>query len=159
MKLFRIRWKEAVALLLIGLWWGIPALRIWQADRLVDELCARNGGFNVYEPVLLSADEPDPFSQFEATGEGAAQVTAKYGRVRKTRTLRGKPDPVDGAALVILEDRYQIVRSSDKRLLGEVIAYTRKGGDPVGPWDWPSHSCPKQAEDGLEKRIFRKPRA
>lgn len=75
MKLFRNRWMEATALVLIALWWGVPALRVWKADRLVDEL------------------------------------------------------------------------------------YTRKGGDPVAPWHSAPHSCPRQAEEGLEKRIFRQARS
>lgn len=155
MKLSRNRWMEAAALVLIALWWGLPALRTWKADRLVDDLCARNGGFNVYEPVLLTEGEPDPFMQSDSSTEGAA----KYYRVRKTRTVRGEPDAVDATALLILQDHYQIIRSEDKKLLGEAIAYTRKGGDPVGPWHSSPHSCPRQVEEGLEKRIFRKPRA
>lgn len=159
MKLFRNRWMEATALVLIALWWGVPALQVWKADRLVDELCARNGGFNVYEPILHSEGEPDQVTQSEASGEGTAQIADKYYRVRKTRTVRGEPDTVDAASLVIVQDLYQVYRSSDKKLLGEAIAYTRKGGDPVAPWHSTPHSCPRQAEDGLEKRIFRKSRS
>lgn len=158
MKLFRSRWKEVAALVLIGLWWGVPALRIWKADRLVDELCARNGGFNVYEPIQLPEVESGQVTQSGAPGDGAGQITDKYYRVRKTRTVRGEPDAVDAAAPVILHDLYQIYRRSDKKLLGEAIAYTRKGGDPVGPWHSTPHSCPRQADEGLEKRVFRKAR-
>src|SRR5690242_9906847 len=78
MKLVRIRWKEAAALLLIGLWWGIPALLVWKADRLVDDLCAANGGFNVYEPVLLSGNDPDPLKASAASDEGGEPITATY---------------------------------------------------------------------------------
>ncbi|OWW18908.1 hypothetical protein [Noviherbaspirillum denitrificans] len=154
MKLARNRWTEVAALALLGLWWGVPAIRIWQADRMVDELCAKDGGFTIHEQVQLSDDEPEQAVPSAALDASVMQVTDKYYRTRKTRYISG--DSNSPESLAIIQDRYRLYRSSDRKLLGEAIAYMRTGGDPVGPWRSSPHSCPQHADQGLAKRIFRK---
>lgn len=125
------------------LWWGVPKYRQASADALVRERCAKDGGIRVYELVRLPGDR---FNE--------------YGEVR-VRELDGREKNVDffytvddrwivreGAGIGDLDVRrihYRLLRARDNKLIGESIHYSRRGGDPIGPWHPSSFNCPENS--------------
>jgi len=121
-------------------------------DQQVRELCATDGGIKVYETVVLSADKFDARGMvvfYNPTLEENS-LGPEYIYKRMTEDLKtGKPD--------LRRTHYQIFRRADKKILGETVLYSRRGGDMPGPWHDSHFSCPDPNEAGsvvLIKRIF-----
>jgi hypothetical protein len=62
---------------------------------------------------------------------------------------KGNPD--------MYQSHYQLYRVADSKLLGELIKYSRRGGDVPGPWHLSSFGCLEEIGfNDLEKQIFYK---
>lgn len=137
--------------LLIGLWWGVPHYRMWRADAMVKELCAKDGGVKVYETVTLPPDKFDKSGQitFEYLSKGEDALGPDY------LFRRGEQYIVESYPK-IWRHHTQIFRRSDGKLLGDGVSYHRSGGDPLGPWEHSFFSCPDAVNMNIEGAIFKK---
>jgi hypothetical protein len=134
-----------VALLSLTGLFGCTAER----DRLDEEvrrLCALDGGIKVHETVVLPAARFDKFGSVRVPDSRYAKPTDEYYYERETEILvRGNPD--------LLRFHTKLVRSSDKRVLGEAVSYVRRGGDIPGPWHPSSFSCPQDVR--IAGKVFK----
>jgi hypothetical protein len=146
---------------LIGLWWGVPTYRKAKADLMVKELCAKEGGNKIYEIVRLP---PDRFGQ---------QGNVVFFGNKNLPPLKEKATPHDEFyftyektwivldagfnSLAIWRSHHKLYRAIDDKLLAESVAYSRRGGDPMGPWHPSSFGCPLDADIVyLQKKTFLK---
>jgi hypothetical protein len=117
-------------------------------DQQVKELCAKDGGIRVYETVKLPPEKFD-----------------KYGVVRIPSRRDAKPDDEYFYDWNILyykkgnpemwRSHFILYRANDRRILGEAIGYSRRGGDLPGPWHASSFGCPLNAGlPVLKQRVF-----
>lgn len=145
--------------LLIGLWWGVPTYRKERADAMVRELCAKDGGIKVYETVKLPADRFDSY--------GNVKFGTRWGPPLKQLAKRGDDffytwettwiiPETSIAALAVWRSHQKLFREADQKLLGEAISYSRRGGDPIGPWHPSSFGCPPNTTNALERQVFQK---
>lgn len=121
-------------------------------DQQVKELCAKDGGIKVYETVKLPPERFDQWGlikPYDPTKKEDA-LGSDYIFKREIHYYRsGNPE--------MSREKFQVLRKSDGKLLGETIIYGRGGGDMPGPWHDSSFSCPKPLEAGsnmLLKSIF-----
>lgn len=139
----------ALICFVVLIWAGIPEYEKAQADTLVRELCAKDGGMHVYEVVKL------PASRFESHG----LVTFPGPRLLPRSERYMKPDdeffstydrttivPAAGFHPEVWRNHHKLFRTADRKLLGEGISYARRGGDPIGPWHPSSFLCPSNAD-------------
>jgi hypothetical protein len=117
-------------------------------DAQVKELCAKDGGINVYETVKLAPDKLDQFGAVRIPSKQDAKPSDEYYFERDTTYLRtGNPE--------MWRSCHRIIRRSDGKLLGESIHYARRGGDMPGPWHDSSFGCPDiRTQPSLENSIF-----
>lgn len=145
--------------LLIGLWWGIPTYRKANANAMVRELCAKDGGVKVYETVKLPVERFDkygnvmfgsrlgpPLKQLAKEGDDFFYTWEKTWIIPETSV----------GALTVWRDHQKLFRATDQKLLGESISYSRRGGDPIGPWHPSSFGCPPNTSNTLERQVFQK---
>lgn len=150
---FRLTVWGAVAIaVLFVIWWGVPTFNKWRADRLVDELCAKDGGVKVYETVTLAKEQFNQWGQFEVRDEKHVKAGDEYYSIWKITNIKGKQESSNIGSMAVYRSHFSIYRTSDKKLLGESISYARRGGDPVGPWHPSSYSCRRSLS--LESQIF-----
>ncbi len=120
-------------------------------DREVDRLCAIDGGVHVYETVKLPkenfGDDGTPSVQFRRSissfgdrekdslykSDLSVDLLAERRQIELLRTY-----------MTLKKFRRFVTRLSDGKVLGEVITYSRGGGDFFGPWPGSSYECPKQ---------------
>ena len=151
----RMKLFGAIAgVVLIVLWWGVPTFNKWRADRLVDELCAKDGGVRVYETVTLLADRFNNLGQPQVPDKKYAKTTDEYFSTWLTTDIRGNSNTTDYNALVVIRNEHNYFRSTDEKLLGRLVTYGRRGGDPIGPWHPSHYSCPD--ETNPLGKIFKK---
>ena len=119
-------------------------------DREVKRLCAIDGGIKVYETVKLPAERFDQNGQIRVPAKWLAEPGDEYYYESSTYYLKqGNPD--------MDQSHYKLYRVADSKLLGELIRYSRRGGDIPGPWHPSSFGCPKETGiNDLEKQIFTK---
>lgn len=135
-------------LLVVGFYEGRKAY--W--DSQVREMCEKDGGVRAYEAVRLPAAEYDQLqrSNWTLPNQLQAQVTDPYFYVAETERLR-KSDPT------IVRMHTRIFRRADGKVLGEIVRFSRGGGDLPGPWHPTSFTCPDPlAGPYLESSIFQK---
>lgn len=156
MKLTKRLWLVIAAITLFLLWWGVPTFNKWRADKLVDELCAKDGGIKVYETVTLPKERFNRWGQFEVREQRVMKPDDEYYYIWKTADIKGHSGTADINVLLISKSHFSMYRTSDKKLLGEAISYGRRGGDPMGPWMPSSHLCPAHSQNELSKQIFLK---
>jgi hypothetical protein len=111
-------------------------------DEQVRELCAKDGGIKVYETVRLPAEKFDKWGMvtFYDPSKGDKALGEDYIFRQDIHYYRkGNPE--------MSRRRYQVLRMSDWKVLGEAIVYGRGGGDLPGPWHESSFHCP-DAIDG-----------
>lgn len=137
-----------------SVWLGIPAFNKWRADKLVDELCAKDGGIKVYETVTLPKQRFNQWGQFEVSSERYVKSGEQYYLAHETTDIEGKSASTNIGALAVFKQHFKIFRIADKKLLGDATIYARTGGDSIGPWHPSSHSCPKNPN--LEAAVFLK---
>jgi hypothetical protein len=76
---------RAAIVLFFLFWQGLPAYNIWQADKLVDELCAKDGGIKVYETVTLPKERFNQWGQFLVLDRSVMNQNDEYYIVWKKR--------------------------------------------------------------------------
>lgn len=118
-------------------------------DAEVRQLCALDGGIKIYETVKLSPDKFDHYGNVNIPSKNDMNESDEYYYVREITYLK-KGDPEMWRTHVI------IIRRKDEKVLGELIRYTRRGGDIPGPWHPSSFVCPdiEKTSPSLEKSIF-----
>lgn len=154
MKITRNAWIAIVGAALCGLWWGVPTFNQRQADKLVDELCSKDGGIRVYEFVSLPKARFNQWGQFHVFEKRAMRPRDDYYTVWKTEDLIGNHNSYDVGKLTVYRHHFLMYRTADKKILGESVGYTRRGGDPIGYWMPSAYSCPKDIDNELSKQIF-----
>lgn len=133
-------------------WWGIPTIKKWQADKLVDELCTQNGGNKIYEVVRLSADNFDLNGQAVLPpSEKHIQKNDNYYYDFSIKNIIGNSNGPHINDLVIWRSETKIVRVTDKKVMATLISYTRRGGDPIGPWHPSYYTC---QNNGFPSSVF-----
>lgn len=148
---------RVVIVLFLLLWLGIPTFNKWRADRLVDTLCAKDGGVKVYETVTLPKERFNQWGRFHVDDKDFVKPNDEYYTVLKITNIKGRHESSDIAALAISQDHLTLYRAKDGKVLGESISYSRRGGDAIGPWMPSSHSCPNWLQnDDLIKQTFLK---
>jgi hypothetical protein len=140
----------ALALATVGLT-GCPLAQKAELDREVDRLCAIDGGVHVYEVVRLSKENFGPdgevFPQYRRSS------TEPYGP--KYRSVLKKDVLVSGDP-TLTRTVWQVVRQEDMKVLGEVVYYSRAGGDLPGPSAPSGRTCPSPSVDlNVERRVFK----
>lgn len=122
-------------------------------DAEVRRLCAIDGGIKVYETVKLPAERFDQFGEIRIPSKRDSKSTDEFYYEWDVRYLKeGKPE--DGEP-DLSRSHFKIYRTAEKMLVGESVAYSRRGGDLPGPWH-PSHfTCPSDSGlSVLAKRVF-----
>lgn len=121
-------------------------------DREVDRLCSIDGGVHIYETVKLPKENVGPdgdvFPQYRGLSSDKGGLGPRY-ESRFANELLVAGDPA------MQRIRNQIVRLSDKKVLGELIVYRRSGGDLPGPWEPSRYSCPAGPIFNLERHVFK----
>lgn len=124
-------------------WWGIPASNKWQADKLVDGLCAKDGGIKVYETVKLSPERFSEFGEILIPLKKDAKSTDEYFFTSETTWIIPEGNQVRD--LDLRRDHDKLFRAQDGRLLAESVGYSRRGGDPASPAHPSYYACPQHA--------------
>jgi hypothetical protein len=157
-----IRKRSLISLLifaiLFGLWWGVPTYRKARADAMVRELCAKDGGIKVYETVKLAADR---FDEYGNPTFGSGRMPSPKRNMKPSDEYFYTWDTTwiipetSVAALAVWRNHQRLFKVADGKLMGEAISYSRRGGDPIGPWH-PSHfGCPPNADITMVvRRVF-----
>lgn len=118
------------------------------ADAEVRRLCEIDGGIKVYETVKLPAERFNKYGQIRIPYKEIAKEGDEY-YYESSRDFIRKGNPE------MWRSHYKIYRSSDGRLLGESVSYSRRGGDVPGPWHSSSFGCPEKGGTGdLMMQIF-----
>lgn len=118
------------------------------ADAKVRELCEKDGGIKVYEMVKLPTERFNEYGQIRIPHKETAKPEDEYYYDSSRISIRkGNPE--------IWQSHYKVYRRLGHKLLGEVIRYSRSGGDIPGPWHPSSFGCPEDADFvNLKKQIF-----
>lgn len=117
-------------------------------DQQVKELCAKDGGVRVYETVRLPPNRFNQWGQpnfYRPTQKENALGPDYIYKWERQYFRRGEP-VLSPDELAAARDWIQIIRKSDKKVLGEVVRYYRAGGDLPGPWMPSSYECPSAKE-------------
>jgi len=143
----------SVAVIIILFWWGIPTIRKWKADRMVDELCAKDGRGIVYEKVTLSKDKfRNGFVQINIPPRNYIKASDEYYYTDETTWIIPENNSFGGIDLYRLH--YKLFRTKDNKLISEYVSYSRRGGDPIGPWHPSSYSCTDNEDTVIYPRTF-----
>lgn len=123
-------WSCLVLVIFLFLWWGVPTYKKWRADKLVDELCAKDGGIKVYETIKL------PANMFNEYGQPIIRFTGQIASDSKTLDsglhfsieswdIIGNQNVSDISKLVVWKSRISLLRNKDGKLIGETSCYSR----------------------------------
>lgn len=129
----------------------LPGCEKWQLDAQVRELCAKDGGMKIYETVALPADQFDQWGVLKGfrPTEREGSLGPDYSYVNETTYIRkGNPE--------MSRSHTSVVRRRDGKVLGEIVRYSRRGGDAPGPWADSYFSCPPidPSQPDLLRRVF-----
>jgi len=118
-------------------------------DEEARKLCAKDGGIKIYERIGLTPDKfnESGFINFyrRASKDPLGPDYAFESRIDYLR--KGNPE--------MWRNFYRVIRRVDGKVLGESIAYSRRGGDLPGPWQESSFGCPANTGDvALLKEVF-----
>lgn len=122
-------------------------------DSEVKRLCAIDGGIKVYETVKLPVEKFNQFGEVIIPSKQDTKPTDEfYYEWDVSQLKQGKPE--NGEA-DLARSHFKLYRIIDRKLIGESVAYTRRGGDISGPWH-PSHfTCPLDSGlSVLQKSVF-----
>jgi len=150
---------QALALVLLAFATGCSTPSKAEVDAEVKRLCAIDGGIRVYEVVKLPADKFDErgdINFLRQTQKGNELGPDYIYKWDQRDLIRGVPTR-DPSELAMTRGHLQISRKADGKLLGEVVRYTRAGGDFPGPWMPTSYHCPdarEASEPILLRQIF-----
>lgn len=122
-----------------GTFWEVAGKKMYW-DARVRKLCAIDGRIKVYETVALSSEKFNRWGQpnFYRPDQGENALGAEYVfKWEMSYLKKGNPS--------LQRSHTQIFRRDDHKLLGEVIDYSRGGGDLPGPWHPSAFTCPEGA--------------
>jgi len=124
--------------------------KVW-LDAQLEEYCAKDGGVKVYEKVVLPPEKFDRLGAitFYRPTQGENALGPEYlFKEQKSYYRKGNPEA--------WRNHYQVIRRSDRKLLGESISYSRRGGDGAIPLPMhdSSFGCPKNAGDASLLRLI-----
>ncbi|MCU7873333.1 MAG: hypothetical protein KZQ91_11360 [Candidatus Thiodiazotropha sp. (ex Lucinoma borealis)] len=130
--------------------WPFAGKKIYY-DTQVMEMCAKDGGVKVYETVELPAEKYDSYAKknWHLPDESNLKPSDEYYYSRERIIYREKDPRVS-------RRETQLIRHSDKKVLGTYIDYGRGGGDLPGFWHGSHFTCPDPKEVQFENAIFLK---
>lgn len=134
---------------LLTLWIGIPTFRKAGADATVRELCAKDGKLSVYEIVDLPPSRFNSYGRATFAGNGVLPPLERYKRPETDFFYTDETTwilPEASFEPALWRSHQILFRATDKKILGEAISYSRRGGDPIGPWHPSSFGCPDHAD-------------
>jgi hypothetical protein len=118
---------------------------------LVDKLCAKDGGTKIYEIIKLPAHQYNKNWIINLQDEKHSNSKSYYYFKSKIIVIKGSPQSSNINKLAIWKTVTKIIRTKDKKIMSELISYTRSGGDPLGPWHPSHYTCPK---NGFSRDVF-----
>ena len=124
-----------------------------ELDAEVKRLCAIDGGIKVYEAVLLPVQKSGEKDQLNIPTKQNFGPSDKFFYTWDVQYIkRGRPE--DGET-DLARSQFKLYRAIDNKIIGESIAYTRRGGDIPVPVH-PSHfTCPTDSGIvALKKHVF-----
>ena len=117
------------------------------ADAEVRELCEKDGGIKVYETVKLPVERFTKQGSIYIPDKSMSKKGDEYYYKSSTHYLKkGYTD--------LYRIHTKLYRALDNKLLGEIITYSRRGGDVPGPWHASSFRCPQITDNDLNKQVF-----
>ena len=154
-------WGKLALLIFLLLWQGLPAFNRWRADKLVDELCAKDGGIKVYETVKLPKYQFDKWGNAIVRGKSFMEPSDEYFYEHDSHYYERDKNPEwvkshRDQRIEIIRGHSKYYRKHDNKLLGESMRYSRRGGEAIGPWHLSSYACPVDSKNELNKQIFLK---
>lgn len=136
----------SVLLVLFGLWWGVPHYLMWRADNMVRKLCAKDGGVRIFKKI--SVDEEEYRKIFNRKSE--QYITFKeYSNPKSKYYIVDNSTYIKNGYLKIVKTEYDLIKRQNGLILAKSIFYSRRGGDPIGPWERTYFTCPKANEEFL----------
>lgn len=135
-----------------GAFWEVAGNKIYW-DAQVRKLCAIDGGVKVYETMALPNEMFNRWGQPNFYGPAKDEdLLSNFLLKQETKFIRDETKRPE-----ILRHHFRVYRRSDKKLLGEQISYSRRGGGMLGLWHISSFSCPNIKEKGLLGAVFSHP--
>ena len=128
-------------------------------DRQMEELCKKDGGVKIYETVELPAEMFDELGNLKAkkyvrkNDDYIVQIADVYENSSESTEIK-KGDPLKGEGR-LTRIHSTVVRTSDKKLLAEMVEYNRAGGDLFVIGHHTQSHCPIEPIDVINK-VFRK---
>jgi len=117
-------------------------------DYVTKGLCTKDGGIKVYETVPIARDRLDAWGSFRIPYAQIKKPWDDYFSDSDTVYVKtGYPE--------VIRMHFAILRNQDHKILGEAVAYARRGGDFPSPAHDSSFLCPLNADLELGKRIFK----
>lgn len=159
------RWKPAeltrkiphvaIGILLFSIWfggafWEVAGKKIYW-DAKVRKLCDKDGGVKVHEKVSLPEEKYNQYAlrNWILPNESHAKPSDEYYvETEKYYYRQNAPQ--------VARTQHRLVRRTDGKVLGELIRYSRGGGDLPGPWHGSSFMCPDLTTTKFESSIFNK---
>lgn len=137
-----------IGLVVLGWYLWVAVGELWVVDNKVLELCEKNGGVKVYKKVKLDRDLIDKNGRINIPDKKNAQIGSKY-YYEYSQSYIKHDNPK------ITRFNYRVIRSSDEKILGESISYSRSGGGLPGPWHGSKFTCPDpKGMPGVEEMVF-----
>jgi len=143
----------ATLLIAAALLLSLTACEKARLDQEVDRLCRIDGGIRVYETVKLAKEDYDErrrivFPQYLGLPEDKGRYGPNY-IVASTDSFLVSGDPS------LRKSQIQVIRVSDKKVMGERVNYTRFGGDLPNPFHPSSYACQNVVDNpGLVRQVF-----
>jgi hypothetical protein len=110
-----------VAALAAALSAGVPLFKKRQADRLVDELCAKDGGIKVYEAIELPPSRI-PTNWAAIPFQHQRKGSEEFYFVHSTKDIRGNSTSIDIAALTVFRTETGLYRAKTANCLAPQLA-------------------------------------
>ena len=122
-------WIVGIPLVLISASFGLFLyLSVSQArwDSRVRELCARDGGVTVFETISVS---PEEFAALPTTGGLTAIPTQSAMGPKAPAFFTSTETVVSNGNPRVTRQEHLVKRSSDGKVIGRIVSYSRVGGD------------------------------
>jgi hypothetical protein len=137
-----------ITVLFFGLWLGLPFYNQAASDSKVRDLCAKDGGIQIYETIKLPNER---FANQVPVFPGHGLLPPLKDQLRAGdeffSTIERTPLIEEGIFRPsIWRTQMKLLRVSDNKMLGQAVSYSRVGGDPIGPWHQSSFRCPPDAD-------------
>lgn len=141
-----LTWPKIIGVfffIMLFVWLGVPEINKWRADKMVDELCAKDGGIKVYEAVKLPVERFSEFGEIYVQLKKDAKPTDEYYYTSETLWIVPKATQFGNLDLRRYHDK--LFRAKNHKLLAEGVGYSRRGGDAAGPWHPSHYGCAMQS--------------